>query len=109
MCENRSKVPQEGRIRAVIPSKANQVRLATFDREAFCGRKSVERLMNRLELRRIATIYEKYAANDQAEVTHTTKLPGRIEWRSGVPLVRSKLGRLVDARTPASRCRHRRR
>src|SRR5919199_693888 len=56
-------------IRAVIPSKSNQRRQANFDRAAYRRRNLVERLINRLkQFRRIATRYEKRAANYLAMV-----------------------------------------
>ena len=52
------------RIGAVIPTKRNQRRRPSFDREAYRARNRVERLFNRLkQFRRIATRYEKRAAN----------------------------------------------
>jgi transposase len=52
------------RIAAVIPAKANERRRPRFDREAYRARNRVERLFNRLkQFRRIATRYEKRAAN----------------------------------------------
>ena len=52
------------RIAAVIPAKANERRRPGFDREAYRARNRVERLFNRLkQFRRIATRYEKRAAN----------------------------------------------
>ena len=51
-------------IRPVIPSKSNQRRQPRFDRVAYRARNRVERLINRLkQFRRIATRYEKRAAN----------------------------------------------
>jgi transposase len=56
-------------IGAVIPSKSNQRRQANFDRAAYRRRNLVERLINRLkQFRRIATRYEKRAANYLAMV-----------------------------------------
>jgi len=56
-------------IRAVIPSKSNQRRQPNFDRAAYRRRNRVERLINRLkQFRRIATRYEKRAANYLAMV-----------------------------------------
>ena len=56
-------------IRAVIPSKSNQRRQPHFDRVAYRRRNRVERLINRLkQFRRIATRYEKRAANYLAMV-----------------------------------------
>ena len=52
------------RIAAVIPSKSNQRRRRSFDREAYRARNRVERLFSRLkQFRRIATRYEKRAQN----------------------------------------------
>jgi transposase len=57
-------------IGAVIPRKRNERRAARFDREAYRQRNKVERLFNRLkQWRRIATRYEKRAANYQAMLT----------------------------------------
>jgi transposase len=57
------------RIRAVIPSRSNQRRQPNFDRAAYRRRNQVERLINRLkQFRRIATRYEKRAANYKATV-----------------------------------------
>jgi transposase len=51
-------------IRAVIPSKSNQPRQRHFDRQAYRLRNRIERMINRLkQARRIATRYEKRAAN----------------------------------------------
>src|SRR3954462_10993656 len=51
-------------ITPVIPTKANERRQPDFDREAYRQRNIVERLINRLKnFRRIATRYEKRAAN----------------------------------------------
>jgi transposase len=51
-------------IRAIIPSKSNQRRQPRFDRAAYRRRNLIERLINRLkQFRRIATRYEKRAAN----------------------------------------------
>jgi transposase len=56
-------------IRAVIPSKSNQRRQPNFNRAAYRRRNLVERLINRLkQFRRIATRYEKRAANYLAMV-----------------------------------------
>ena len=58
------------RIRAVIPTKADEAPDPTFDRAAYRERNVVERLINRLkQFRRIATRYEKRAANYRAMVT----------------------------------------
>ena len=51
-------------IRPVIPSISNQRRQPGFDRAIYRARNRVERLINRLkQFRRIATRYEKRAAN----------------------------------------------
>jgi transposase len=51
-------------IRPVIPSKSNQRHQPGFNRDAYRARNQVERLINRLkQFRRIATRYEKRAAN----------------------------------------------
>lgn len=60
---------KERRIGAVIPTKADEVPEPTFDREAYRERNVVERLINRLkQWRRIATRYEKRAANYRAMI-----------------------------------------
>ncbi len=57
-------------IRPVIPTKSNERRQPNFDREAYRRRNRIERLFNRLkQFRRIATRYEKRAANYLAMVT----------------------------------------
>jgi transposase len=57
-------------IRPVIPSKSNERRQPHFDREAYRRRNQIERLINRLkQARRVATRYEKRAANYLAMVT----------------------------------------
>lgn len=54
----------------VIPHKDNQRHRGRFDRDAYRERNAVERLINRLkQFRRIATRYEKKAANFLAMVT----------------------------------------
>ena len=51
-------------IGAVIPTKANEVPDPAFDRAAYRERNVIERTINRLkQWRRIATRYEKRAAN----------------------------------------------
>jgi transposase len=61
---------KERRIGTVIPTKANEVPDLSFDREAYRERNVVERLINRLkQWRRIATRYEKRAANYHAMLT----------------------------------------
>ena len=61
---------KERRIGAVIPTKADEVPDPTFDRVAYRERNVVERLINRLkQWRRIATRYEKRAANYLAMLT----------------------------------------
>jgi transposase len=53
-----------------IPRKRNERRTGPFDRELYRERNQVERLMNRLkQFRRVATRYEKRAANYLAMVT----------------------------------------
>jgi transposase len=57
-------------IRPVIPTKKDQPRRPDFDRAAYRQRNRVERLINRLkQFRRIATRYEKHAANYLAMLT----------------------------------------
>lgn len=52
------------RIGAVIPTKTGERRRPGFDRAAYRARNQVERLFNRLkQVRRLATRYEKRAAN----------------------------------------------
>ncbi len=58
------------RIGAVIPTKADEAPDPAFDRAAYRERNAVERLINRLkQWRRIATRYEKRAANYLAMLT----------------------------------------
>jgi transposase len=55
---------------AVIPTRRDERRAATFDRAADRERSTVERLINRLkQFRRVATRYEKRAVNYLAMVT----------------------------------------
>jgi transposase len=57
-------------IGAVIPRKRDERRVGRFDRAAYRERNRVERLINRLkQYRRIATRYEKRAANYAAMLT----------------------------------------
>lgn len=57
-------------IQPVIPSKSNERPEPTFDRTAYRERNRVERLINKLkQFRRIATRYEKRAANFLAIIT----------------------------------------
>jgi transposase len=57
-------------IGAVIPTRVDQRRHPRFDRQAYRHRNRVERLFNRLkQFRRIATRYEKRAANYLAMLT----------------------------------------
>jgi transposase len=57
-------------IRAVIPTRRDQPRSKLFDRVLYRTRNVVERLINRLkQFRRVATRYEKRAANYLAMVT----------------------------------------
>ena len=54
----------------MIPSRSNQRRQPHFDRAAYRCRNRAERLINRLKrFRRIATRYEKRAANYLAMAT----------------------------------------
>jgi transposase len=58
------------RIGVVVPTKANEEPDPTFDRAAYRERNMVERTINRLkQWRRIATRYEKRAANYLAMLT----------------------------------------
>jgi transposase len=58
------------RIGAIIPTRKDQRRNPHFDRAAYRERNRVERLINRLkQFRRVATRYEKRAANYLAMVT----------------------------------------
>jgi len=58
------------RIGAVIPTRSNERRRPRFDRRAYRERNVVERLINRLKaFRRVATRYEKRAANYLAMCT----------------------------------------
>ena len=60
----------ERRIRAALPTKADQSPDPAFDRDAYRERNVVERLINRLKQhRRVATRYEKRAVNYLAMVT----------------------------------------
>lgn len=64
----RSSLRRRG-IRAVIPRKRNERSVGRFDRVAYRSRNVVERLINRLkQYRRVATRYEKRAANSLAMV-----------------------------------------
>lgn len=57
-------------IRITIPRKDNERRRGPFDRQLYRLRNLVERLINRMkQFRRIATRYEKRAANYAAMVT----------------------------------------
>lgn len=57
-------------IRITIPHKRNERQRGPFDRALYRTRNRVERLINRLkQFRRIATRYEKRAANYQAMLT----------------------------------------
>jgi transposase len=54
-------------IRVTIPRKSNEHRTGPFDRIGYHQRNKIERLINRYkQFRRIATRYEKQAANYQA-------------------------------------------
>ena len=60
---------KERRIGAIIPTKAIEVPDPAFDRDAYRERNVVERPINRLkQWRRIATRYEKRAANYRAMI-----------------------------------------
>ena len=64
---------KERGIKAIIPTKADEAPDPGFDREAYRERNVVERLINRLkQWRRIATRYEKRAANYLAMLTIAT-------------------------------------
>lgn len=57
-------------IRNTIPTRSNQPPHSRFDRELYRQRNRVERLINRLkQSRRVATRYEKRAANYAAMLT----------------------------------------
>ena len=57
-------------IRCTIPHRANERHKGTFDKQIYRKRNIVERLINRLkQFRRIATRYEKRAANFSAMIT----------------------------------------
>jgi transposase len=57
-------------IQPVIPTRRDQRQLPGFDREAYRQRNAVERMIGRLkQFRRIATRYEKRAANYLAMIT----------------------------------------
>ncbi len=61
---------KERGIGAVIPTRADEAPDPAFDRAAYRERNVVERLINRLkQWRRIATRYEKRAANYRAMLT----------------------------------------
>jgi transposase len=56
-------------IRLTIPRTHGEHRTGPFDRHLYRQRHKMERLMNRLkQFRRMATRYEKRAANDQARL-----------------------------------------
>ncbi len=57
-------------IRHTVPHKRNECRRGPFDRAVYRERNCIERLINRLkQFRRVATRYEKRAANYLAMVT----------------------------------------
>ena len=61
---------RQRQIEPVIPSRKDQPRQPDFDKAAYRERNKVERLIGRLkQYRRIATRYEKRAANYLAMVT----------------------------------------
>ncbi len=65
----RQRLKQRG-IEPVIPTRKNQPRQRSFDKAACRERNRVERLIGRLkQFRRLATRYERRAANDLAMVT----------------------------------------
>jgi transposase len=65
----RERIKRRG-ITPVIPTKSNEPRDPSFDREAYRERNRVERLINRLkQSRRIATRYEKRDDNYLAMLT----------------------------------------
>ena len=65
----RQRIRRRG-IRTTIPHKSNERRSGPFDRAVYRQRNIVERLINRLkQFRRVATRYEKRAANYLAMVT----------------------------------------
>ena len=62
--------PKRRSIRATIAQRSNEKRTGPFDRAAYRRHNRVERLINRLkQFRRVATRYEKRAANYLAMVT----------------------------------------
>jgi transposase len=62
-------------IGAVIPTRADQVPDPAFDRDAYREHNVVERLINRRkQFRRVATRYEKRAANYHAMLTIVASL-----------------------------------
>ena len=57
-------------VRCTIPHRANEHHQGTFNKQVYRKRNIVERLINRLkQFRRIATRYEKRAANFSAMIT----------------------------------------
>jgi len=61
---------QQRNIRCTIPHRINERHKGTFNKLAYRKRNIVERLINRLkQFRRIATRYEKRAANFSAMIT----------------------------------------
>lgn len=61
---------QQHGIRMTMPHKAKERRRGSFDRAVYRERNRIERLINRLkQYRRIATRYEKRAANYLAMLT----------------------------------------
>jgi transposase len=60
----------QSNIRSTIPHRANEHHKGTFNKQIYRKRNIVERLINRLkQFRRIATRYEKRAANFSAMIT----------------------------------------
>jgi transposase len=64
----RTALRQRG-IQPIIPSRSNRIRSITFDKARYRERKVIERCINRLKhWRRVATRYEKLAANYSAVI-----------------------------------------
>jgi transposase len=64
----RTALRQRG-IQPIIPSRSNRIRSMTFDKARYRERNVIERCINRLKhWRRVATRYEKLAANYSAVI-----------------------------------------